>query len=126
MKENIVQTNGVSCHGECTLVLASLMGITELPPDAKEVKADKLGRLLVAHSESGHHHYVNGKGVKMYETNDPLVKFLDVEYEAHALLRHAKPVDDSQRHDTQRLDSGLYRVTLQRESTPEGWRQVMD
>jgi hypothetical protein len=126
MKEKIIKTNGVSFHGECTLVRADLLGIDSLPADAKEVERDNEGRLMVAHSESGHHHYIASPGARLYKTDNPLISFLQVEADAHALLRHAKPVSDSQRHGTQELPSGLYRISIQRESTPEGWRKVAD
>ena len=127
MEEKIVVNPGTGFHGECGVVKADRLGITELPKDAKEIKPDSQGRLLVAHSESGHHHYIDdASNVTLYETSNPMFKFLQVEMDAHALLRHAKPLSDDNRHDTQKIGSGLYRIGTQREFTPEGWRAVQD
>jgi len=127
--EKIVENNGVSFHGECSIVRADLLGITELPENAKRVEPDELNRLLVAHSESGHHHYIDDvdDAVALYEVpGNPLMKFLEVQLDAHALLRHAKPEGDGDKHLTQKINTGLYRVGIQREHTPEGWRRVQD
>jgi len=126
MKEKIIENKGLGFHGECTVVKADLVGITKLPDDAEEVKPDCHGRLLVAHSESGHHHFVDASQATLYKTSNPLVKFLQVEADAHALLRHAKPANEKDRHDTQKIGDGLHKITIQREFTPEGWRQVQD
>jgi hypothetical protein len=126
MKEKIVVNEGLSFHGECAIVRAELVGITELPKDAKMVEPDNQGRLLVAHSESGHHHYVDSDQAVLYKTDNPLIKFLQVEIDTHALLKHAKPMGEKDRHSTQDLGPGLYKIINQREKTPEGWRQVAD
>ncbi len=129
--EEIVDNNGVSFHGEVCIIRADLEGVTELPQGAKEVKADEQKRLLVAHSESGHHHYVNAAEAKFYGTDDPLVCYLQVAGQ-EAYLRHAKPASAPDRHKTQRLlknkakGNGLFIVKKAREETPEGWRQVQD
>lgn len=126
MKEKILENNGLGFHGECTIVRADLIGEVELPSDAVEVKPDGQNRLLVAHSESGHHHYIDGGSATLYETSNPLVKYLNVEADTYALLRHAKPVTHKDRHQTQKINPGLYKVNIQREMTPEGWRAVQD
>ena len=126
MKEKILENKGLGFHGECTVVRADLLNETELPPGAKKVEPDSQNRLLVAHSESGHHHYIDGGSAVLYETPNPLVKYLQVEMDSYSLLRHAKPVTAKDRHTTQKIPGGLHRINIQRESTPEGWRQVQD
>lgn len=126
MSEKIVENQGLSFHGECTIISADLMGEESLPDDAERVEPDAQGRLLVAHSESGHHHYIDEGNAVLYKTSNPLVKYLEVEMDSYALLRHAKPQSDESRHNTQKFNSGLYHINIQREHTPEGWRQVMD
>lgn len=130
MKEKILENTGLSFHGECAIIRADLLDEKNLPDDAVKVEPDAQGRLLVAHSESGHHHYVDGDQATLYRTSNPLINYLQVEADTHALLRHAKPVGEKDRHHTQRLDGnqggGLYRINIQRESTPEGWRMVQD
>jgi len=128
MKEKIVKNMGVGFHGECRVVRADYLGITELPMDAVKQSPDSQNRLMVAHSESGYHHYIDGgEGVvELYHTSNPLIKFLRVEADAYALLRHAKPKSDSQRHTTQEIGPGLHRISIDRENAPEGWRKVED
>lgn len=125
MKEKIVENTGLGFHGECVIIRADIVGET-LPDDAKKIEPDEKNRLLVAHSESGHHHYVDGDQAVLYETSNPLVKFLEVEMDSHALLKHAKPEGDPQRHTTQKISGGLHKVIIQREYTPDGWRAVQD
>ena len=125
--EEILESScGVSMHGECTIVKADLLGIDKLPKDANKVEPDEFGRLLVAHSESGYHHYVDADSATLYKTDNPLISFLEVEMDSHSLLKHAKPVEHKDRHKTQKFGPGLYRISIQRESTPEGWRKVTD
>ena len=126
MEENILDNPGLAFHGECTIVRADLIGETELPEDAVAVERDQQGRLLVAHSESGHHHYIEQGSAVLYKTGNPLISYLQVEADSHALLKHAKPSGDSDRHATQRIGPGLHRINIQRENTPEGWRRVED
>lgn len=125
--EDVVESKcGVLMHGECTLVKASLLGIEKLPKDAVKVEPDQQNRLLVAHSESGYHHYIDADQATLYKTSNPLISFLEVEMDTHALLKHAKPVEHPDRHKTHKIGGGLYQVNIQRENTPEGWRRVQD
>lgn len=126
MKEKILENSGLGFHGECTIVRADLVGETELPSDAERVEPDSQNRLMVAHSESGHHHYIDGDQAVMFKTSNPLVKYLQIELDSHALLRHDKPLSHKDRHDTHKIPSGLYKVNIQREDSPEGWRKVID
>ena len=54
--------------------------IDKLPADVIETKRDK-GPLVVAHSETGHHHSIETQGVRLYEkaTRDPLICYLAIE-----------------------------------------------
>lgn len=82
------------------------------------------GRIIVTHSETGHHHIIDDAGCVRYEVNDPLVCYLRIDG-PHADLVHARPWDT---HATIRLLGGgtVYEVRRQREHTPEGWRRVAD
>lgn len=97
-----------------------VMRIDEIPTNAREVESKN--RVIVAHSETGHDHYLEPTGVQFYEHTDPLVCFLRVEG-AFADIMHARPFDT---HETIRLPRGLYKIHRQREMTPEGWQQVQD
>ena len=81
------------------------------------------GRLIVAHSETGHHHELVGEA-RMFEAceRDPLVCFLSIDGD-HADVVHHRPFDT---HETLRLLKGDWKVVRQREYTPEGWRRVED
>lgn len=85
------------------------------------------GRVIVAHSETGHHHYLDGEGVVLLRVpSDPLTCYLRIEG-AYADVQHARPHDT---HETIRLPRGTYQIRRQREYTPEytpeGWRRVED
>lgn len=92
-----------------------------LPKGATEVQADG-GRVVVAHSETGHDHYLESNGVKFYRHTDPLVCYLRVDG-PHADVVHARSFDT---HETLRLTPGIWEVRRQREMTPEGWKRVED
>lgn len=98
--------------------------IDSLPADAVEQK--RKGRLVVAHSETGHHHAVDDPAVKLFEraTRDPMVCYLQIAGE-YADVVHHRPHDT---HETLRLlgKGAIFEVRRQREYTPEGWRRVED
>jgi len=93
-------------------------GVTEQAPDN--------GALVVAHSETGHHHAVDATGCKLYQGSDPLVAYLMVESVDFADLVHHRTFDT---HETLRLcapPGSIWEVRRQREEAPEGWRRVLD
>ena len=97
-----------------------------IPAGAEEV-APTGGRHVVAHSETGHHHYLDATGVTLLRVpGDPMVAYLviasDAEHE-YARLEHARPWDT---HETIAIPPGTYELRRQREYTPEGWRRVED
>ena len=104
--------------------------VKSMPAGVKEVSRED-GALVVAHSETGHHHLVMAEGVQMFDhPTDPLVRFLRVPAQlADGVdVTHHRPWDT---HATLRLlgDSKgetIYEVRRQREYTPEGWRRVED
>lgn len=102
--------------------------IAKLPAGLVEQKAEK-GQLIVAHSETGHHHCVDAKRAKFYtDPKDAMVAYLKVdglidEMEKHADLVHQRSFDT---HKTLRAEEGTYEIRRQREHTPEGWRRVED
>ena len=80
------------------------------------------GPLIVAHSETGHHHTIEAEGVIHFEVSDPLICYLRVDAD-HADVVHHRPYDT---HATLRLPTGNWEVRRQREHTPEGWQRVED
>ena len=92
-----------------------------LPEGAKKQTPTKEGH-IVAHSETGHHHTVQPKGVDFYHAaNDDMIMYLVVENEAD--LIHNRGHDT---HEPIHFDAGIYEIRRQREYTPEGWRRVAD
>lgn len=102
--------------------------IDSLPDGA--VEQDAKGRIIVAHSETGHHHAIDPTdGVRLFQPpNDPLVCYLMLDGAPHADVVHHRAWDT---HDTLRLvaksvGKTIFEVRRQREHTPEGWRRVED
>jgi len=100
--------------------------IEALPDGVIEQKSD--GQIVVAHSETGHHHALEPGEAKLFEKieRDPMVCYLQIAGE-YADVVHHRPHDT---HETIRLLGGtlgsFWEVRRQREWTPEGLRRVED
>ncbi len=96
--------------------------IETFPSDVVERDAGK--QLVVAHSETGHHHAIEPGAAKLFEKleRDPMVCFLQIDGD-YADVVHHRPTDT---HETVRLLKGCWEVRRQREWTPEGLRRVED
>jgi hypothetical protein len=82
--------------------------------------------VIVAHSETGHHHSVDVAGVRLYVGPDPLVAYLQLETVDSCDVVHHRTWDT---HETLSLLGGkgsIWEIRRQREYTPEGWRRVQD
>jgi len=75
---------------------------------------------VLAHSETGHHHVIEGNAVRVYE-QDEFVSYLDVQEPAKVV--HLRGFDT---HAPVDLPAGKYCLTRQREYTPEGFRRAAD
>jgi hypothetical protein len=96
--------------------------VDAIPPGAVRRESEG-GRLIVAHSDMGHHHYLDAAGVEMWESpSDPLTCYLRVGVSS-ALLQHARPAVP---HEALELHRGIYEIRRQEELTPEGWSSVQD
>ena len=110
-------TQGAARQGDCLLI-----AVDTIPIEAVEAKAEA-GQVILAHSETGHHHAIAQRvGVVAYRSDSPLVGWLRVVGEPADLVHHR----DHDTHQTVRIPAGTYRVVRQREHTPKGWRQVAD
>jgi hypothetical protein len=79
-------------------------------------------RVVVAHSETGHHHVMLAEHTKAYRLPDSIMDvFLAVE--RGDTLEHLRPHDT---HEPIAFGPGVYHVRRQREYMPEGFRQVED
>jgi len=88
------------------------------------VEQPRTGPLVVAHSETGHHHSIDDREVKLFERleRDPMVCYLQVAGDCANVVHH-RPHDT---HRTIGLTQGTWEVRRQREWTPEGLRRVED
>jgi hypothetical protein len=94
--------------------------VSSVPSEA--VKVDEKGPIVVAHSETVHHHlFKDPTGVSYFTTPDPFVCYLRME--TSALLEHNREFDT---HESILFPPGSYEIRRQREATPEGFRRVED
>lgn len=96
--------------------------IPALPANLKPIPRDG-GRVILAYGEvTGHAHAIMEREVEQFAAADAPpdsgVTFLEVK-EALALLQHDE-------HSTIELPAGFFRVTRQREYSPEAIRRVAD
>jgi hypothetical protein len=106
--------------------------VDAIPTEAKRLLPEE-DKLIVTHSETGHHHAVAPRpGIELFaHPTNPLVGWLKVTKEAqYADVVHHRAWDT---HETQRLlysDSPkgetIFEIRRQRERSPEGWRRVAD
>ena len=75
---------------------------------------------VLAHSETGHHHVIEGNAVRVFRQDD-FVSYVDTQETAKVV--HLRGFDT---HETVEVPPGKYRVTRQREYTPEGFRRAAD
>lgn len=96
--------------------------VKSLPKEVAE--KEMRGDIVVAHSETGHHHSIPEGEAKLFEKldRDPFVCYLQIAGE-YADVVHHRPTDT---HETLRLLKGCWEIRRQREHTPEGLRRVED
>lgn len=96
--------------------VASLpQGVVRVEPEGE--------RIIVTHSETGHHHVMAGGTVEMYR---PTKNF---DWDAWLVVKEPTPLEHLRAHDTHEsilFEPGVYHVRRQREYTPEGLRRVED
>lgn len=92
--------------------------VDAIPESAKKtIVARDNGRVILAYGEvTGHAHAITEEHVTMVEV-DEAIRYLDVQMEA--FLRHEE-------HAPIALPPGIYKVTRQREYSPEAIRNVAD
>lgn len=100
--------------------------VKAIPANLKAAPVEN-NTFIVAHSETGHNHVIDAlPNVKVYDTEDPLLSYLEVIEATDAtetLLRHLRGHDT---HETISIPPGIYELRRQREYTPEGWRRAAD
>ena len=100
--------------------------VDAIPANLKPMTVEN-GAFIVAHSETGHHHVIEARpNVTVYNTDDPLVSYLQVieaTEETETLIEHLRNFDT---HESIKVAPGNYEIRRQREYSPEGWRRVAD
>ena len=91
----------------------TLFGIGKLPEGLRKKDA------IIAHSESGHHHIVEGNAVVYTDGNGQQY----VQVFGKAQLTHQKI---AQYHRQIQLEKGVYKVVPEREYSPAAERKAMD
>ena len=115
MKKNFKTFNKIAAQGELLI-----QKVDKLPGKVKKA-AEKDGKFIVGHSETGHHHTVESSFTTMYDTDNPMISFLEVDDTVD--LVHERSYDT---HTPLRLAPGTYEIRRQREMRPEGWAAVSD
>lgn len=101
--------------------------VKKLP--AKVVEQKHTGRVVVAHSETGHDHVIESKALRHFDVpGNSLVSYLQMGdgVAGGVDVVHHRAWDT---HETMRLlgvPGDVWEVRRQREWTPEGWRRVED
>ena len=87
-------------------------------------------RLIVGHSETGHHHVVEAldRTVPLSQAAQALIDdandtFVELRLHQDCVLRHLREADT---HEGLVLPAGEYIRGLREEQTPEGWKRVED
>lgn len=95
--------------------------VAAIPADAK--LDETRGPIVVAHSETGHHHSIDASGARLYRLeSDPLICYLQLATDVEVV--HHRPFDT---HAPLILSGpGVFEVRRQREYVPGGWRRVED
>jgi hypothetical protein len=100
-----------------------IIPVKAIPAGAKEIAATK--RVILAHSETGHHHAADNdtkQQVVLFSTDDPMLGYLRVDSEYADVVHHR----EWHTHETWRLPKGNYEIRRQREMRPDGWTMVLD
>lgn len=94
---------------------------TVIPDNATRVPNEN-GALIVTHSETGHHHVIDGDTAVMYRLPESITDCLLVVNQP-TVLKHLRQHDT---HEPIAFEPGTYKVRRQREYVPEGFRLVQD
>jgi hypothetical protein len=98
----------------------NIFPVSDIPAGMDEAQPNESGQHVLAHSETGHHHVIDGNAVRVYN-RDEFTSFLDVKETAEII--HLRSFDT---HAPVSLPPGKYFISRQREYTPEGFRRAAD
>ena len=100
---------------------------TEIPAGAKVMEPVN-GKIVVAHSETGHDHVMEAERVQAYVPATEVDSGQDI-YELFLKVEAPTPIEHLRSYHTHEsilVNPGTYRIRRQREYTPEGWRRAAD
>jgi hypothetical protein len=97
--------------------LPDLSGLSAASPSSN-------GQLVVAHSETGHHHTIDASDAIVYETRDPLVAYLVPATDGGVRVSHQRGYDTH--GDVTLLGGPAWEIRRQREYDPIGERRAAD
>lgn len=102
-----------------------IVRVADIPANVEAVEPEN-GRIVVAHSETGHNHVMEMTRVQAYKPAgvkevDLYELFLNVE--APTPIEHLRSFDT---HETLLVPPGKYMIRRQREYVPEGFRRAAD
>lgn len=97
-------------------------------PDSLVDVAPVDGQVIIAHSETGHHHVMSADTVTLHRPAEGVAvpEGLEILY---AIVREPTALEHLRPHDTHEpilFEPGVYEIRRQREYTPEGFRRVED
>lgn len=99
-------------------------------PDGLQRQEREGGKLIVAHSETGHHHSILDVAVEgWHDPKDSLVAYLRFAGPLEAggaVVSHERSYDTHEPVCLLGEAGAVWQVRRQREWTPEGWRRVED
>jgi len=85
--------------------------------EVEKIEGEKVDNLILAYGEvTGHKHQISKGLAELFESGD--TKYLHVKSKK-ASLTHEE-------HKEIVLPQGFYKIIIQREHTPEGWKNVQD
>jgi hypothetical protein len=99
--------------------------VDAVPADYKPQRPSD--QIIVAHSETGHHHTVSGANVTLFaKAGDLMTSYLQMKCEGVVPVIHHRPFDTHKPMGLRGESGTVWEIRRQREHTPEGWRQVAD
>ena len=96
--------------------------INKLPKDVLPVEPVN-GKIIVAHSETGHHHVMVAERVRAFVPKKPDIYQMFIQVDEPTPVKHMRSFDT---HEPLMFDKGTYEIRRQREHAPEGWRRAAD
>lgn len=100
--------------------------VAAIPAGLIEQRANDRGEIVVAHSETGHHHVMvldraAEPAVQMFNGDNPLISWIKVNRPTS--LDHKR---EHHTHESILFQPGMYEIRRQQEQRPEGWQRVAD